>query len=47
VGNKKAGVLKLNDKDKKIIIKNSNICTDSHGKNCNVVNSNEQNKKLN
>ncbi len=26
--------IKLNDKDKKILISNSNICTDSHGNNC-------------
>lgn len=47
MGVKKAAVSKLTDKDRKIIIRNSNICTDSHGKNCNIVNSNEQNKKLN
>lgn len=47
MGNKKTVVLKLNEKDRKIIIKNSNICTDSHGKNCNNIESNEKNKKLN
>jgi hypothetical protein len=26
--------IKLNDKDKKILISNSNICTDSHGNSC-------------
>lgn len=44
---KKAGLSKLTDKDKKIIVRNSNICTDSHGKGCNTSTSNEQNKKLN
>ena len=47
MSNKKTVVLKLTDEDRKIIVKNSNICTDSHNKNCNTLDLNEQNKKIN
>ncbi len=34
--NSNSKVLKLSDKDKNIITKNENICTDSHGFNCTI-----------
>jgi hypothetical protein len=42
-----ASNVKLTERDKKIIVKNSNICTDSHGKGCAEVDKNEHNRKLN
>jgi len=39
--------IKLTEKDKKTITKNSNICTDMHGKSCDTINPNEKNKSLN
>ncbi|MCX7842991.1 MAG: hypothetical protein N2489_07950 [Clostridia bacterium] len=39
--------IKLNDYDRKIIINNSNICTESHAGGCKNIGSNEANKKLN
>jgi hypothetical protein len=45
--NKDLKHIKLSDKDKKIITKNMDICTDLHGKGCEGMNNNESNKKLN
>jgi len=39
--------IKLNDNDRRIIINNLKICTDSHGEGCGTMNINESNKGLN
>lgn len=45
--NKKPKKIKLNDNDKKIISKNSNICTDTHGEGCRLSEDTSKNKHLN
>jgi hypothetical protein len=47
--NKKKVRVLLSEKDKNIISKNANICTDTHGKGCNDLANinNNNNKKLN
>lgn len=39
--------VKLTEKDKKTISKNSDICTDSHGKGCSTEVHKENNRNLN
>lgn len=39
--------IKLTESDKRTILKNSEVCTDLHGKGCNIVNQNESSKNLN
>ncbi len=39
--------IKLTDLDKRVISKNSNICTESHGKGCSEMFLNIDNKTLN
>ena len=39
--------IRLTDNDKKVIIKNSGVCTDLHGKGCDTVILNNEGKHLN
>ena len=47
MGKKNIAFKNLTEKDKKTILLNSNICTESHGKGCNDLSNIEKNKKLN
>ena len=44
---KKITIAVLSDKDKKIILQNTDICTETHGKGCNDLINSSHNKKLN
>jgi len=40
-------IIKLSDSDRRTILKNINVCTDAHGKTCEILQISQQNKKLN
>lgn len=45
--NKNINAVKLTENDKKTIMRNSNLCSDSHGRGCVSENKNDKDKNLN